>query len=232
MCHITVAEYNKGIHETFNPVSKLDTVEDVATLVETFEKARMEISVEDIVDVVVNGEGFYLFVTGREEGEEEFDFYKYINSKYENNTEVNCVNVRFLFPVNLSRGIFSGVLTSDLSEEETPTGFLDEDEIEGIVHQPPKFLYYVKLGVKIPLSEEGIVIGRSSQKSQYIIKGNGNVSRKHAKVYRKGNSYFVHNYEPPNGTYIDGLKIKNFDDVRLEVGSTLLLADEEFRLCD
>lgn len=232
MCHITVEEYNKSIHETFDPVSELSTVEDVATFIETFEKVRMEISVEDIVDVVVNEEGFYLFVTGREEGEEEFDFYKYINTKYVENIEVTCINARLLFPSTLSRGIFNGVLTGELSEEETPTGFLDEDEIEGIVHQPPKFLLYVKLGVKIPLSEEGVIIGRSSQKSQYIIKGNGNVSRQHAKVYRKGNSYFVHNYEPPNGTYIDGLRIKNFDDVRLEMGSTLLLADEEFRLCD
>lgn len=229
MCHIALSECNEGVKKEFQTVSILESVEDVATLIETFEKVRMKTDITKVRDVMVNEDGFYLFITD-ENWVDDFDFFGYINSRYSGETLVNCVNARLLFPANLSRGIFEGVLTGELAEEEIPTGFLDEDDMEGIIHKQPRKLFYGKLGVEIPISEEGVIIGRSSKQSDYVIRGNGNVSRKHVKVYKKGNTYFIHNYEPPNGTYIDGLRVKNFDDVKIEEGNVILLADEEFEV--
>lgn len=230
MCCISQEELGK-IEGRFVPVKSLDSVDDVATLVEIFEIALMETTSSHIVDVVGDKDGNYLFVTSLEPVGT-FDFYEFINSRYSGGVTVNCVNAKLMFPRGKSRGIFNGsfeVVEED-DEEEEATGFMDEDELEDIVTGDILRLVQVRTGGEIPITKEGTVLGRSSKQSEFVIHGNGNVSRKHCRVFRSGNSYFVHNYEPPNGTFIDGVKVPFNQERELTDGCTLMLADEEFRV--
>lgn len=228
MCCISQEEL-KNLGDKFLPLKSLDTVEDVATLVEVFEIALMETTSSYIVDVVGDREKNYLFVVS-DSPVDTFDFYEFINSRYTGDIVVNCMNAKLLFPRGKSRGIFNGDLADAEQEEEEATGYMDEDELEDIVSGESLRLLYQKLGAELTITREGTIIGRSSKQSDYVIHGNGNISRKHCKVYRSGNSYFVHNYEPPNGTFVDGIRVQFNQDREIFEGSILMLADEEFRV--
>ena len=82
-------------------------------------------------------------------------------------------------------------------------------------------------GSKLPIDEHGIIIGRSSSKSEYVV-ANGKVSRQHARVYKDGRRYMVHDYNSANGTYIDGLRVFENLDREIPIGSSLVLGNEEF----
>lgn len=228
MCCIS-QEKLKNLGDKFLPVKSLDTVEDVATLVEVFEIALTETTSSYIVDVVGDREKNYLFVVS-DSPVDTFDFYEFINSRYTGDIIVNCINAKLLFPRGKSRGIFNGDLVDEEQDEEEATGYMDEDELEDIVSGESLRLLYPKLGAELAITREGTIIGRSSKQSDYVIHGNGNISRKHCKVYRSGNSYFVHNYEPPNGTFVDGIRVQFNQDREIFEGNILMLADEEFRV--
>lgn len=228
VCCISQQEL-ESLGDRFLSVRSLESVEDVATLVELFEIALQEITADYILDVVGDRDGNYLFVKS-DNPEGVFDFYEFINSRYNGDTTVNCVNAKLLFPRGKSRGIYSGDLFNEEDDEDTATGYMDEDELEDVIHVETLKLQYPKVGVELPITREGVILGRSSKQSDFVIHGNGNVSRKHCRVYRSGNSYFVHNYEPPNGTFIDGVRVPFNQDRELLDGSILMLADEEFRV--
>lgn len=214
-------------------VKQFTSVEDVATLIETFELVLNEVGSSRISRVLENGRGNYIFVISDDEVTD-FDFYGYVNSLYTGNIAVNCVNARLMFPRSKSRGVYVGdnddieEVTGDVESEAT--SFMDEDELDDIVSGKVCKLMYMKTGAKLSIDETGIILGRSAKKADFVIHSNSNVSRQHARVFKSGSCYFVHNYEPPNGTYVDGLKVQPNSDMELEEGSTLLLADEEFQL--
>lgn len=215
-------------------VKQLSSVEDVATLIETFELVRSEVESDRISGVLENRRGNYFFVVSDEDGTG-FDFYGYVNDMYTGSIAVSCVNARLMFPRSKSRGVYVG---DDIDDEEEATGdvegestsYMDSGDLEDIVKGRVFKLMYMKTGAKIPIDESGVIIGRSAKKSDFVIHGNSNVSRQHAKVFKSGGCYFVHNYDPPNGTYVNGLKVRPDSDMEIEEGSTLLLADEEFQL--
>lgn len=221
-------EYSE-LSGVFSPLRILKTIEDVATLIEIFECATTEVNTKQIEDVVSDEEGNYLFIINGDSNK--FDLYGFINENYRGITAVNCVNAKLLFPRSKSRGMFTWDVAED-EEEDIATGFIDEEDTGelGEASELRYRLYYEKLDSYIPIPEEGVIFGRSSKQSTYVIHGNSNVSRKHAKVFRNGSSYFVENYKPPNGTYIDGLRMRNDSTTEIYVGSTLMIADEEFKL--
>lgn len=238
---ITSSEYksNSMLQKKFYITAVPKSREDVATLLEVFERLLgLGISSSRVVSVVADDSGKYVFIVNNDESGN-FDLYDFINQNYSGDTVVNCVNAKMLFPKSLSRGVFNGSMyeekegnTQNLSdsEEDTPTGYIDEDELDAIVNGGSKKLLHVRLGLEIPIPSDGIIIGRSSKQSQYIVHGNINVSRKHARVFFREGNYYIHNYEPPNGTYVNGLKVGNNDDMLIPDDGTLMLADEEFKL--
>jgi hypothetical protein len=60
---------------------------------------------------------------------------------------------------------------------------------------------------KIPISEYPFVIGKSGNSVNYIINEKG-ISRLHAKITKDGDNYYLVDLASTNGTYINGLKIK------------------------
>lgn len=228
MCCISQEDFER-LNGKFVSVKSLDSAEDVATMIEVFELFLESNSSDYISDVVCDSNKNYLFVIS-DIPVNSFDFYDFLNCNYSGSVEINCVNAKLLFPRSRSRGIFNEDLLEEDSEEEEATGYMDEDELEDIVSGDVLKLFYPKLGVELSITREGLILGRSSKQSDYVIHGNGNVSRKHCRVYRSGNAYFVHNFEPANGTFVDGIRVPFNQDRELSEGSILLLADEEFKI--
>lgn len=201
-------------------VSSLNSLEDCSTFVECFESALSAVrDSSHISGCRAKGNG-YAFVESAD-GSGEFDFYEVLQ-ELSGNREVNCVNVRFLYPKAKSRG--TSCVSEPVNVEELPTGYIDVSE------DGTRVLYYQKLNMELPISESGIIIGRSSKRSDYVIRDNINISRQHAKVYKRNGKVYVHNYEPPNGTFVDGLRMPVNTDKEVRLGGKLLLADEEFKV--
>lgn len=231
---MSVDDFNAVNTGKFTSVRELSSVEDVATLLETFELALQETTTEHIVDVVENEKKFYFFITSSKK-DSSFDFYEFLNAKYKGATEINPVNAKFAFPLSKSRGVYDTDFDevediTDNMEEDAATGFMDEDELKQIVSNEHYHLLYLKLNTKIPVTSEGTVIGRSSKQAQYIITGNGNVSRKHARVFLSGGECFIENYQPPNGTFVNGLRLQNGAIQKINKGDEIILAGEEFKV--
>lgn len=231
---MSVDDFNADNTGKFISVRELSSVEDVATLLETFELALQETTTEHIVDVVENEKKFYFFVTSTKK-DSPFDFFAFLNAKYKGAIEINPVNAKLIFPLSKSRGVYDTDFdeveeSTDNVEEDTATGFMDEEELEQIVSGERYHLLYIKLNTKIPVTPEGVIIGRSSKQAQYIITGNGNVSRKHARVFMSGEDCFIENYQPPNGTFVNGLRLQNGAVEKINKGDEVILAGEEFKV--
>lgn len=232
---ISIEEFNNAPSGRFLSVRNLSSVEDVATLLETFELVLKDTNSDHIVDVVENEKRFYFFVTTSSKKDNSFDFYEFVNSKYGGKTEINPVNAKLAFPLSKSRGIYDTDFdeveeNTGSMEEDEATGFMDEEELERITSKEKFHLLYLKLNTKIPITPEGVIIGRSSKQAQYIISGNGNVSRKHARVFLSGGKPYIENYQPPNGTFVNGLRLPNGAVEPIDIGTEIILAGEEFKV--
>lgn len=81
---------------------------------------------------------------------------------------------------------------------------------------------------RIPIVRAEFTVGRERTKVDYCIGGNGNISRIHARfVVRDGVTYIVDN-NAANGTFVNGVKLRAGQEVRLNSGDKILLADEKF----
>ena len=92
------------------------------------------------------------------------------------------------------------------------------------------FLIHKKTGARILLEKEEFKLGRSAAYCDYSIPGNKAVSSSHAKIiFRDGRCYVV-DTNSKNHTYVNGNRINSMEDVLLEQGDVLRLANEEFEL--
>ena len=228
MCYISNEEFVVSpLSKRFAPLKIMKTVEDVSTLLEIFECAMIDISIEQIKDVLVDEDGNYLFLTNGYRNK--FDLYGFINSTYRGDTKVNCINAKMLFPRGKSRGMFTysdDYITGD-TEEETPTGFLGDDDIEMLETTIKHFVRYKKANDSIEVTEDGVIFGRSSAKSDYVICGNGNISREHCRVYRSGTEMYVTDINSANGTIVNGKKLPKGGTTVVETGDIISIAGEE-----
>ena len=229
----TYEKYFTGYPE----LDALNTKEDVATFIDTFEASSLSAwYIWKVLDI----SGHYVFVF--DENATGYDFFTELNNLSQLGITLSSANVKLLCPKELSRGYCEAIKfkegTSEDDEPQTsgvssgddiPTGFLDEDELSSLMSNDRKLLH-VRGNVKLPVNDSyGFTIGRSTSMSDYVVQ-NGKVSRKHAQVYLKGGKVFVHDCSSANGTYIDGLRVREDHDRELPVGSTLMLADEKFKL--
>lgn len=237
--YLTEQEYRGRENEFVSPAD-VSTPEDVATVIETVENTAYSVPVARIKDIVGTKDGRYVCIISPVLTY--FDLFTYINDKVRSDINIGCANIKLLYPRHISRGLYeetSGVVdtsTDDIAgddEDDTPTGYLDVEEPtpEQSIPNPVKerYLLVPETGAKLPIDENGIVIGRSSSRTDYAI-SNSKISRVHAKVYKKGNKYMVHDYDSANGTFIDGLRVRENNDREISPGSKLVLANSEFKL--
>ena len=224
-CFIEESEYrvNPIFGQHFTRLTAVRSVEDVATLVEVFENTLMSVGVNQIAGVLTNEVGDYLFLIDGMDNE--FDFYDFVNKAYVGDTVVNCVNAKLLFPRGKSRGMYTPI--EELSEEDTPTGYLDEDSADELVTGVVNYVQYTKTGESFPITKEGTIVGRSSSLSDFVIHGNGNLSRSHCKFYKNGLELIVEDMDSSNGTYVNGKKLSTCGKSTIDVGDVIKIAGEE-----
>ena len=238
----------KSVATGFEKVTQLNTAEDVATVLDVYEELlKHGVKPEEIVYPYENN-GKYVFLVGADiAGAGEFDLFPWIKEMLgDSELVVTCTNARFLFGKSRSRGYYEPPVkqvkvtnnskyeeeeigTTDMDEDEddeSPTDFLDEDDEEDSKH----YLLHKRLNIQVPISiKRGLIIGRSSQRTDYAIKNNGNVGRVHAQIYvDETGRYMVHDCDSKNGTYIDGLRMPKGGDRELKPNCKLSLADEDF----
>lgn len=227
---ISKYDYNNK-YKDVPELSSLNSREDVATFLDTFEESGLK---GYNIEKVLTKNSKYIFVYS--EGVTGWDFFKEINKLSSIDIDITPQNIKLLFDKTKSRGYYieeytPAINTSDMSmnvDEDAPTGFMGDDL--PVLDNVDRRLLHVRRGVRLPINDtHGVIIGRSTSQSEYTV-NNTKVSRKHAQVYKEGNKCMVHDFDSANGTFIDGLRVRSDLDRELLVGSSLMLADEEFKL--
>lgn len=209
-------------------VTSLNTISDVATLVEVFEETVKEVSYKRVKMIVMDSENYFYVVVG--DSEYEFDLFEFVNRKFNSDAVLSSVNVRYLFPKRLSRGIYDDSSVYEVDDDDIATSYLDEDDLD-ISGNVEYNLYHVNTGVTLKVEDKGVLIGRSVKKVDYLIRNNGSIGRVHCNVYINNDGHLmIHDFDSLNGTFVNGKKINSSNDVRLVEGDVFVLADEEFRI--
>ena len=209
-------------------VTSLNTISDVATLVEVFEETVKEVSYKRVKMIVMDSENYFYVVVGG--SEYEFDLFEFVNRKFNSDAVLSSVNVRYLFPKRLSRGIYDDSSVDEVDDDDIATSYLDEDDLD-ISGNVEYNLYHVNTGVTLKVEDKGVLIGRSVKKVDYLIRNNGSIGRVHCNVYINNDGHLmIHDFDSLNGTFVNGKKINSSNDVRLVEGDVFVLADEEFRI--
>lgn len=81
----------------------------------------------------------------------------------------------------------------------------------------------------IPITYSGFTIGKKRREVDYCIGDNTNISRNHAKfIVRDGITYIVDN-KSTNGTFVNNSTVRPGDEIALNDGDMIMLADEKFQ---
>ena len=81
---------------------------------------------------------------------------------------------------------------------------------------------------RVQISSSDFTIGRERSKVSYCVSDNSSISRVHARfVVRGGNTYIVDN-KAANGTFVNGVKLREGNETELKDGDKISLADEKF----
>lgn len=108
-----------------------------------------------------------------------------------------------------------------------------DDEATVLLQEIPTAIMYIKhirTNTIIKIDSDQFIIGKSSV-CDYVIEGNPTVSRKHARIYKENNEFWLEDLESSNHTYIDDEKIDG--PVKLYANIYFRLSrDEEFEVLD
>lgn len=211
--------------ERLTKVRVLNTEEDVATLAQTFMVAKEAVGYKNFSYVVESEDGYYFMVYVEHTGE--FDLFDFINRSYGTSVSVNALNIKMLFPESKSRGIYdTEESTGEIEDEAEPTSFMDESDL----YEVESSFYLVSntrdIRMKVPV--DGLVIGRTANKVDLLLRDNVNIGRVHCKLYLNNNHLMVHDFESRNGTFVNSQRVHVGTDVELHRGDTLTLANEDF----
>lgn len=78
---------------------------------------------------------------------------------------------------------------------------------------------------EIRITESPYIIGKD-ETCDFTIRGDTYISRKHARIFKRGTEYFIEDLDSTNGTFIDGKPAVG--KVKLEVGQEVMLADRHY----
>ena len=94
--------------------------------------------------------------------------------------------------------------------------------------QPTATLIRKKNGEIANIAKPMFVIDKERQKVDFCIPDNNSVSRKHANIVCKDGIYYIVDNNSTNYTFVNGNKINPNQEVKLNSGDKIKLADEEF----
>ena len=94
--------------------------------------------------------------------------------------------------------------------------------------QPTATLIRKKNGETALISKPQFIIGKERQKVDFCVPDNNSVSRNHANILCKGGVYYIVDKNSTNYTFVNGNKLNPNQEVKLNSGDKIKLADEEF----
>lgn len=94
--------------------------------------------------------------------------------------------------------------------------------------QPAATLIRVKNGETATIAKPNYTIGKERAKVDFCIPDNNSISRVHVNIVCKGGAYFITDNNSTNYTFVNGNKIVPRQEVMLNPGDKIRLADEEF----
>lgn len=103
-----------------------------------------------------------------------------------------------------------------------------ETSVLGGGMQPQATLTRKKNGEKAVITSAVFTIGKERQKVNFCIPDNTSISRTHAKILCKGGVFYIVDNNSTNYTFINGNKINPGQEIKLNSGDKIKLADEEF----
>lgn len=110
------------------------------------------------------------------------------------------------------------------------SGYSNETTVLGIDNAavPTAYLIRQKNGEQIKITSPFFKIGKEYNSVDYYIADNGAISREHANILTKGMDYYIVDSNSKNHTYVNGMIISPNVEIKLNHGTRIRLADEEF----
>lgn len=118
-----------------------------------------------------------------------------------------------------------------LLDDEEGTALLGEDDGTTILENNKKsypYLIRVNRYEKVDVNKPVFRIGKEKSYVDYFVMNNNAVSRIHADISTKNNSYFIKDNNSTNHTFVNGTMIPVNQNVQIFDGDSIMLANEPF----
>lgn len=137
-------------------------------------------------------------------------------------------NIKSKYSGDIKSEIFEGttVLGSDEGTTVLSEGTVVLDEIGDSIRYPT--ITRMKNNQKIEIRKSVFNIGKDATSNDFIVSDNVTISRKHAQIIFKNGRYYLSDLNSTNKTYIDGKIVNPKEEIEIQSGSLIRLANEEF----
>lgn len=229
LTNITERELDNYPH--LRKLTRLDTPEDVATLIKTYMDVRNSTGVDYrcIKDIYEEGNNYVCIMDSYPTG---WDLLDFINRAYDSRVKLTGANIGYVFPESCARrniGIDmrgGGTYGSrSYASTGTPTGFRD--------YQTGRT---VTVGSQYIRSREFILGRKSRAQLDFMAEertGPGEqpmVSKTHCRMYYDRGGFFVEDSKSTNGTFVNGERLRPFMPKELHIGDKVKLANYELEI--
>jgi len=77
-------------------------------------------------------------------------------------------------------------------------------------------------------TKDKFVIGKSKVQADYSIENNSAISRAHCEINRRNGVNYLRDLNSTNGTFVDGKRLAQDEEVLLKKGTIVRMGDEDF----
>lgn len=119
-----------------------------------------------------------------------------------------------------------------VEDEDEATSLLIDDEATSLLSEGPQITYPYLIRKnsfdRMDINKPVFRIGKERSYVDYFVANNNAVSRIHADIITKNNSFFVKDENSTNGTYVNGNRLSPNEEVQVFDGDIITFANEKF----
>lgn len=119
-----------------------------------------------------------------------------------------------------------------VEDDDEATSLLSDDEPTALLSEGPQITYPYLIRKssfdRTDINKPVFRIGKERSYVDYFVANNNAVSRIHADIITKNNSFFVKDENSTNGTYVNGNRLSPNEEVQVFDGDIITFANEEF----
>ncbi|MDO5521396.1 MAG: FHA domain-containing protein [bacterium] len=173
----------------------------------------------------------------------QYNVTKYIEQYLEENKQINVIDFKE-YMVNMKNQLFEqkyysgqqslscrlgdkSIQIEELLEIAAPTlATAKMMEEETVVHKA--YLVRCASNEQILITKSMFTLGSDETKVDYVIKGNGAISRVHAMILIREGNYFIKDLDSTNHTFVNRILVKGAKEMDLLPGCSVILGNEAF----